>query len=49
VVNAPSGKPQIRLHGALHEWFEARGLVAHVSISDESSYACAFVVVEQTT
>jgi holo-[acyl-carrier protein] synthase len=49
VVKAPSGKPQMRLHGALREWFEARGLTAHVSVSDESSYACAFVVVEKNT
>jgi holo-[acyl-carrier protein] synthase len=49
VVKAPSGKPQIRLHGALRAWFEARGLSAHVSVSDESGYACAFVVVETTT
>ena len=48
VVKAPSGKPEIRLHGALKEWFDARGLAAQVSVSDESSYACAFVVVEQT-
>ena len=41
------GKPEIRLHGAMHEWFTARGLSAQVSVSDESSYACAFVVVEQ--
>jgi holo-[acyl-carrier protein] synthase len=47
VVKAPSGKPQIRLHGALAEWFAARRLQAHVSVSDESRYACAFVVVEQ--
>ncbi len=47
VIKAASGKPGIRLHGALREWFEARRLVAHVSVSDESSYACAFVVVEQ--
>ena len=47
VVKAASGKPQIRLHGALKDWFEQRGLAAHVSVSDESSYACAFVVVEQ--
>jgi holo-[acyl-carrier protein] synthase len=47
ILNAPGGKPQIRLHGALRAWFEARGLAAHVSVSDESSYACAFVVVEK--
>ncbi|MDH4062050.1 MAG: holo-ACP synthase [Aquincola sp.] len=46
VVKAPSGKPEIRLHGALKAWFDARGLDAQVSVSDESSYACAFVVVQ---
>jgi holo-[acyl-carrier protein] synthase len=49
VVKAASGKPQIRLHGALRDWFTARALVAHVSVSDESGYACAFVVVEHST
>ncbi|MEY8877347.1 MAG: holo-ACP synthase, partial [Leptothrix sp. (in: b-proteobacteria)] len=38
-LNAPSGKPYIRLHGVLAEWFAARGLTAHVSITDESDYA----------
>jgi holo-[acyl-carrier protein] synthase len=46
VVKAPSGKPQIRLHGALAVWFESRGLQAHVSVSDETDYAASFVVVE---
>jgi holo-[acyl-carrier protein] synthase len=46
VVKAPSGKPEIRLHGALAEWFEARGLRAHVSVTDETDYAATFVVVE---
>lgn len=47
IVNAPGGKPEIRLHGALAEWFGARRLRAHVSVSDESDYAAAFVVVER--
>jgi holo-[acyl-carrier protein] synthase len=47
VIKAASGKPEIRLHGALQEWFTSRRLTAQVSVSDESSYACAFVVVEQ--
>ena len=46
IVNAPSGKPQLRLHGALAVWFDARGLQAHVSITDETDYAASFVVVE---
>jgi holo-[acyl-carrier protein] synthase len=46
IVKAPSGKPEIRLHGALADWFAARHLVAHVSVSDENEYAAAYVVVE---
>ena len=46
VVKAPSGKPQIRLHGPLAEWFAARGLQAHLSVTDETDYAASFVVVE---
>ena len=46
IVKAPSGKPQLRLHGALAVWFDARGLQAHVSITDETDYAASFVVVE---
>lgn len=46
IVNAPSGKPVIELHGELAAWFAARGLRATVSVSDESDYAAAFVVVE---
>ena len=42
-----SGKPVIVLHGVLKEWFEARGLSAHVSVTDETDYAASFVVVEQ--
>jgi holo-[acyl-carrier-protein] synthase len=47
IANQPGGKPVIVLHGALKEWFEARGLAAHVSVSDESDYAASFVVVEK--
>ena len=46
IVNARSGKPEIRLHGALAAWFEAQGLRAHVSVTDETDYAASFVVVE---
>ena len=46
VVKVPTGKPQIRLHGALAAWFEARHLQAHVSVTDETDYAASFVVVE---
>lgn len=46
-LNAPSGQPQIRLHGQLADWFAARRLLAHVTVTDESAYAAAFVVVER--
>ena len=46
VLNQPSGKPVLRLSGELAQWFDARSLVAHVTLSDESDYAASFVVVE---
>ena len=49
VGKLPSGEPTLVLHGALKEWFDARGLVAHVSVTDESDYAASFVVVERKT
>ena len=45
-LNRPSGQPEIRLHGALAAWFDQQGLVAHVSLTDESDYATSFDVVE---
>ena len=47
IAKAASGKPGIVLHGALKEWFEAKGLSAHVSVTDETEYAASFVVVEK--
>ena len=46
ILNERSGKPYIRLHGALAAWFDARGFAAHVSVSDETDYVATFVVVE---
>lgn len=48
IAKAASGKPEIRLNGELARWFEARGLKAHVSVTDEADYAASFVVVERT-
>ena len=48
VGNLPSGKPTLVLHGGLKDWFEARGLSAHVSVTDETDYAASFCVVEKT-
>ncbi|WP_312307181.1 holo-ACP synthase [Pulveribacter sp.] len=47
VANLPSGQPTLVLHGALKEWFDALGLRAHLSVTDESDYAASFVVVER--
>ena len=48
ILNTPSGKPQIVLHGELAQWFAAQNLQAHIPLSDESDYAASFCVVEQT-
>ena len=48
ILNAPSGKPEICLHGPLAAWFNTRRLVAHVTVTDEQDYAASFVVVETT-
>jgi holo-[acyl-carrier protein] synthase/beta-N-acetylhexosaminidase len=49
VANLPSGQPCIVLHGDLKAWFEAKGLKAHVTLTDEGDHAASFVVVEQAT
>ena len=41
-----SGQPVVVLHGELKAWFEAQGLRAHVTVTDETDYAASFVVVE---
>jgi holo-[acyl-carrier protein] synthase len=46
VLNEPSGKPVLYLSGELLAWFNARHLVAHVTMTDETDYAAAFVVIE---
>ena len=47
IANLPSGQPTIVLHGAMKEWFEARGLSVHITMTDESEYAASFCVVEK--
>ena len=41
-----AGKPVVVLHGVLKDWFEARQLVANISVSDESDYAISYCIVE---
>ena len=47
VAKLPTGQPVIVLHGELKAWFEARGLSAHLSVTDETDYAASFCVVEK--
>ncbi|HVZ45339.1 MAG TPA: holo-ACP synthase [Ramlibacter sp.] len=47
IANHASGKPYIVLHGGLKDWFDARGLTAQVTVTDESDYAASFVIVEK--
>jgi len=47
VAKRASGQPVIVLHGALKDWFDARGLTAHLSVTDETDYAASFCVVEK--
>ncbi|MBP6337173.1 MAG: holo-ACP synthase [Vitreoscilla sp.] len=49
ILNHASGQPFVRLHGELAEWFNARHMRAHVTLSDETDYVVSFVVVETET
>ncbi len=46
IANERSGKPVVVLHGELKEWFDAKGLQAHITVTDETDYAASFCVVE---
>jgi phosphopantetheinyl transferase (holo-ACP synthase) len=46
VAKLPSGQPTLILHGGLKDWFDARHLSAHISVTDETDYAASFCVVE---
>jgi holo-[acyl-carrier-protein] synthase len=41
-----AGQPYIVLHGGLKDWFEARKLQVHITVTDEVDYAASFCVVE---
>jgi holo-[acyl-carrier-protein] synthase len=49
VAKLPSGQPTLVLHGVLKDWFDAKGLTAHISVSDESDYATSYCVVEKNS
>ena len=41
------GKPLFAFSPALAEYMQARGLVAHLSLTDETDYVVAFAVIEK--
>lgn len=47
IAKLESGEPRIVLHGGLKDWFEAKQLKAHITVTDESDYAASFCVVER--
>ncbi len=47
ILNEASGRPVLKLSGALADWWAERGLSGLVTLSDESDYAVSFVVVER--
>ncbi len=46
-LNDPSGKPVVVTSGTLAMFMAQHGLTAQVSITDETDYAVAFVIVEK--
>lgn len=47
VTHDELGKPSFTFSEELGEWVGQRGLTCHLSLSDETGHALAFVVVEQ--
>ena len=45
-LNAPGGRPRVVLSEPLAQWYAERYGAAHVSLTDESEYGAAYVVVE---
>lgn len=45
-LNAQGGRPVVQLDGVLAEWYATRYGAAHISLSDESDLAMAFVLLE---
>lgn len=46
-LNRPGGRPQVRLSEPLAQWCAERFGTAHVSLTDESDVAMAFVIIER--
>ncbi len=48
-LNAPGGKPYVKLSEPLASWYAERFGAAHVSVTDEHDIVAAYVVVESLT
>ena len=46
VTHDALGKPSFSFGRELSDWIAARGLVCHLSLSDETEHALAFAIVE---
>ena len=46
ILNAPGGRPVVKLHGELAAHAERLGLRLHVSVSDERLFAIAYAIAE---
>lgn len=49
VINDANGKPVFQFDVDTADWMQQRGLLAHISLSDEEDYAVSFVTIEQFT
>ena len=49
ILNLSSGQPIVSTINDLSDWMKARSLTARVSISDETEYVVAFVIVEKNS
>ncbi|PXX46502.1 holo-ACP synthase [Undibacterium pigrum] len=45
-LNNDQGQPQVRANGNMLAWMQERNLKASISVSDETDYAIAFVIIE---
>ncbi len=49
ILSGELGRPELHWQGELALWMQARGLSAHVSLSDEEDFALAYVIVEKSS
>jgi holo-[acyl-carrier protein] synthase len=47
-LNNDQGQPVVQANGNMQQWMQERSLRARISVSDETDYAIAFVIIEQS-